>query len=88
MCGKRKRRRQGRERTACENTRPWPKLQGGTTEGHGSLGAEEEVEGPRDGGGVGWLEVEDRAEVQGLTGGTQLEEGGVVQALLGTLLGG
>ena len=39
------------------------------------MGAEGEVEGPREGGGVGWLEVEDRAEVQGLAGGNQWEEG-------------
>ena len=29
-----------REGTACDNTRPGPKLQGGATEGHGSLGEE------------------------------------------------
>ncbi len=50
------------------------------------MGAGEEVEEPREGGGEGWLEVEDRAEVQGLAGGNQLEEGGVVRALLSTLL--
>ena len=50
--------------------------------------AEEEVEGSREGGGVGWLEVEDRAEVQGLAGGNQLEEGGVVRALFSALLNG
>ena len=50
--------------------------------------AEEEVEGPlREGGGVSWLEV-DRAEVQGGVGGNQLEEGGVIRTLLGTLVCG
>ena len=53
------------------------------------MGAEEEVVEPREGGGVSWLEVEDRAEVQGWVGGKQLEEGGGgVRALLSTLLSG
>ena len=46
------------------------------------------MEGLLEVGGVSWLEVEDRAEVQGLAGGNQLEEGGVVRALLSTLLSG
>ena len=50
--------------------------------------AEEGVEVAHEGEGVSWLEVEDRAEVQGLAGGNQLEEGGVVRALLSTLLSG
>ena len=46
------------------------------------------MEGLLEVGGVSWLEVEDRAEVQGLTGGNQLEEGKGVRALLSTLLSG
>ncbi len=58
-------------------------------EEHGSLTAEVEVEWPlREEGGESWLEAVDGAEVQGGVGGTQLEEGGVVRALLGVLLGG
>ncbi len=79
--------RRRREGSACDNTRPWPKLQGGTTEGHGSLGAEGGVVQPRVEEGLGWLEDEGgRAEFLGLAGGNQLEEGGVVRVLLSTLL--
>ena len=47
------------------------------------------MEGPlREEGGVSWLEAVDGVGVQGGVGGTQLEEGGVVRALLGALLGG
>ena len=46
------------------------------------------MEGLLEVGGVSWLEVEDRAEVQGGVEDNQLEEGGVVRALLGTLLCG
>ncbi len=46
------------------------------------------MEGSRGVGGVSWLEVEDRAEVQGWAGGNQLEEGVVVPVLLSTLLSG
>ena len=51
-------------------------MHGGTAEGHGRLVADERVEGPREVGGVSWLEAEDRAEALGLAGGNQLEEGG------------
>ena len=41
------------------------------------------MEGLLEVGGVSWLEVEDRAEVQGLTGGNQLEEGAGAMGWLG-----